>query len=224
MKKTIAVVLLALLIGGAGRYAWVTYQNHVVDAGLLSRLVTMEQQLTQTKKELIGYTTYTDYLAVTKSAMSEQSKFLAAKVDREFAQVEHVNRNPIKGINFNATIILKYAVEYSVGYDLKSDNFSISGDANAITLRLPKPQLVASPAVKMVSHEIARTDLFIDEKEAVIKLQQQLQDVAMGKSKTIVDDPAVIALCEKSLSAFLRDFLAKQPNVRVIPVIKFVYI
>ena len=41
MKKTITAVLLATLIGGAGGYAWVAYQNRVVEAGLLSRLVTL---------------------------------------------------------------------------------------------------------------------------------------------------------------------------------------
>ena len=45
MKKTIAAVLLATLLGGAGGYAWVAYQNRAVEAGLLSRLVTLEQQL-----------------------------------------------------------------------------------------------------------------------------------------------------------------------------------
>ena len=52
MKKTIAAVLLATLLGGAGGYAWVAYQNRAVEAGLLSRLVTLEQQLSQTKTEL----------------------------------------------------------------------------------------------------------------------------------------------------------------------------
>ena len=47
MKKTIAAVLLATLLGGAGGYAWVAYQNQAVEAGLLSRLVTLEEQLSR---------------------------------------------------------------------------------------------------------------------------------------------------------------------------------
>ena len=34
---------------------------------------------------------------------------------------------------------------------------------------------------------------------------------------------AVIALCEKKLAEFLRNFLAKQPNVKAVPVISFAY-
>jgi ribosome-binding factor A len=36
-------------------------------------------------------------------------------------------------------------------------------------------------------------------------------------------EEAVIALCERKLGEFLRDFLAKQPNVRAIPTITFAY-
>jgi len=127
MKKTIAAVLLATLLGGAGGYAWVAYQNQAVEAGLLSRLVTLEEQLSTTKNELLGHTTYTDYLSVTKQALSAQMKFLAARVDREYVQVQHIERSVLK-VPFDATVTVTYAVEYSFGYDLKPENFSVSGN------------------------------------------------------------------------------------------------
>ena len=36
-------------------------------------------------------------------------------------------------------------------------------------------------------------------------------------------EEAVIALCERKLGEFLRDFLSKQPNVRSVPTITFAY-
>jgi hypothetical protein len=36
-------------------------------------------------------------------------------------------------------------------------------------------------------------------------------------------EETVIALCERKLGEFLRDFLSKQPNVRAIPMISFAY-
>ena len=65
--------------------------------------------------------------------------------------------------------------------------------------------------------------MFIDEKEALLVLQEQLPEIAKAKAKDIQKDEAVIALCEKKLGEFIRDFLSKQPNVRVIPNIKFAY-
>ncbi len=223
MKKTIVAVLLATLIGGAGGYAWVAYRTRALEAGLLLRLVTLEQQLSQTKTELLGHTTYTDYLSVTKQALSAQMKFLAAKVDREYVQVQHIERSVLT-VPFDATVTVTYAVEYSFGYDLKPENFSVSGNGTGMVVKLRKPELVASPAVKILSQRIPGSAPFIDEKAAVIALQQQLHAIALKNAKAIEKDEAVIALCEKKLGEFLRDFLAKQPNVRVIPAISFVYV
>jgi hypothetical protein len=144
-------------------------------------------------------------------------------IDRNYVHVEHINRSAL-GIKSDATIILNYAVEYSVGYDLSPESFSCSsGDATGITVTLKKPELVASPAIGAISHEIPGKGLLIDEKEQVIALQQQLTIAAEKQGNAISMEEAVIALCERKLGEFLRDFLAKQPNVRAVPMIKFAY-
>ena len=45
-------------------------------------------------------------------------KFLAAKVDRDYTYVEHIQKSKL-GFKSDATIIVKYAVEYSVGVKSK---------------------------------------------------------------------------------------------------------
>lgn len=221
MQKTVLAVIITLFISGVAAYGVLhsREENYKHD---LSKVLQLEEELSETKEYLTGYTKFTDYLTVTKSAISEQMKFLAAKVDREYVHVEHLEISKLK-IKSQATIIVKYSVEYSFGYDLKPDSFSISGDKKGITVTLNKPELVASPAVKFISHEIPSKGMFIDEKEALIVLQEQLPEIAKAKAKDIQKDEAVIALCEKKLGEFIRDFLSKQPNVRVIPSIKFAY-
>ena len=81
---------------------------------LQSRLHVMEKTLSATKQDLLGYTTFTQYLEVTKKAISGRAKFLAATIDRNYVHVEHINPSAL-GIKSDATIILNYAVEYSVG-------------------------------------------------------------------------------------------------------------
>jgi hypothetical protein len=159
---------------------------------------------------------------VTKSAVADQMKFLAAKVDREYAHVEHIQKSKL-GFKSDATIIVNYAVEYSIGYDLRPESFSVSGDEKGITVTLHRPEVVASPAVRIISHEIPSKGILIDEKAAVIALDERLHAIARDRARAIRDDEAVIALCEKKLRDFLHDFLAKQPNVRVVPIITFAY-
>lgn len=223
MKKTFTYVIVALLVGAIGSYAINQYRDHRQQLDLLFRLHTVEQTLSETKNELIGYTRYTDYLSATKKAMTDQTKFLAAKVDREYVHVEHIERSKFL-LKSDATILLKYAVEYSVGFEMKPDDFSISADTSGIVVTLKKPKLVASPAVKLLSHEIPSKGILVDEKSAVIELQQQLHQVAEKKGQDIAGEDAVIALCEKNLAAFLRDLLSKQPNVKNVPQIQFKYL
>jgi len=218
MRKIIGIAIIALLAGGLGSHVYFQHQKR----GLVARLLTVEEQLSETKKDLVGYTRFTDYLAVIKTAISAQMQFLAAKVDRDYVQVEHIEKSKF-GFKSDATIMVKYAVEYSVGYDLKPDSFTVSGDSNGITVTVHKPEVVATPAVKIISHEIPSTGVLIDEQSALLALEEQLHTVALNQAKEIANDEAVIALCEKKLRDFLHDFLARLPNVSIVPTITFAY-
>lgn len=225
MKRSVTTALttvFALLIGCTATYLYFNNSHERTLGDLLSKLLNVEKELTQTKSDLLGYTKYTDYLSVTKSAMEGKMKFLAAKVDREYVHIEHIQKSTL-GVQTDATIIVTYNVEYSFGYDLKQDSFSVSRDKSGITVVLRKPELVASPAVQILTHEIVSTGVFIDEKAAVIALQQKLPGVAKQRAGVLAKDEAVTALCEKKLADFLRDFLAKQPNVTFVPTIKVAY-
>ncbi len=222
MKKLFVSVIVALIVGAVGAYGISQYWAAKSQLDLVSRVHSMEQMLSQTKGELMGFTRYTDYLSTTKKAITEQTKFLAATLDREYVHVEHIERSRF-GLKSDATVILKYAVEYSVGFDLRQENFNVGGDASGIVISLPKPQLVASPAIRLISHEIPSKGILIDEKAAVIALQQQLHQIAEKKGKEIAGEETVIALCEKKLASFFRDFLSKQPNVKIVPHIEFKY-
>jgi hypothetical protein len=218
--RSIASILIAVFISGTAIYSY----RHIQQAQqeTLAKLFVVQEELSTTRQDLLGYTQFTDYLTQGKTALAEQMKFLAAKVDREYAQVQHIQKSTL-GFNSDATILIRYAVEYSFGYDLRPDSFSISGNKDGITVTLGRPELVASPAVNILSHEIPSTGLLIDEKAAVIALQQQLFGLAKRHAVQIQRDEAVVALCEKKLAEFLHDFLAKQPNVKVVPAIKFAY-
>ena len=188
----------------------------------LTNLYVMEKQLSVTRNDLLGYTTFTAYLNESKKAITEQTKFLAAKVDRDYVHVQHIQKT-ILGFRSEATIILKYTVEYSFGFDLRPDRYTLTGDINGIIVTLAKPELVAAPSVHIRGYEIPSAGFFVDEKTEIIELQSQLLTVAQNHAKDIQQEEAVKALCEKKLGEFLRDFLARQPNVRAVPIIKFSY-
>ena len=74
--KLLAIFLVAFTIGIASLFFHDRQRN-------LTNLYVMEKQLSQTRNDLLGYTTFTAYLNESKRAITEQTKFLAAKVDRD---------------------------------------------------------------------------------------------------------------------------------------------
>jgi hypothetical protein len=84
---------------------------------------------------------------------------------------------------------------------------------------VPRPEVVSSPAARIISHEIPSKGILINEKVAVIALGDRRHAIARERPGAIRDDGAVIALCGKKLRDFLHDFLAKQPNAHGDPVI-----
>ena len=57
----------------------------------------------------------------------------------------------------------------------------------------------------------------------MLRLYEEAAQTARKQGEALAADAAVIALCEKRLIAFLHDFIAKQPGVRIVPQITVVY-
>ena len=72
-------------------------------------------------------------------------------------------------------------------------------------------------------HEVLSGGVLTDEDAAVRELYEEASERARKQGVAMARDDAVVALCEKSLVAFLRDFLAKQPGVKHVPAITVRY-
>jgi len=70
-----------------------------------------------------------------------------------------------------------------------------------------------------VSPTTSSTSCLTDEDAAVRQLYEEASERARRQGAAMAQDEAIMALCEKSLVAFLRDFLSKQPGVRHVPAI-----
>lgn len=215
MKNKITAVVVAAALGAAGAYT-------VLETKTQSRVLEVEKQLTSIKDELFGYTKYTDYLSTGKQVLTEQSKFMAAKVVRDYDVVEHLQTNRL-GLTSNATVIVNYSVEYSFGFDLKPDSFELRATPAGIEVKMGKPILVASPAVTPLRYEIPSRGFLTDEKAAVIGIHHRLAGLAQNNGLAMAQEEPIRAVCEKKLVAFLGDFMGKQPGVRYVPAIFVVY-
>ncbi|HEX4325664.1 MAG TPA: hypothetical protein VH105_02540 [Burkholderiales bacterium] len=182
----------------------------------------LEKMVAVQESELLGYTRYATYLGTGKQSLAAQLKLLAASVVRDESATQVVERS-ILGLSSHGMVAISYTVEYSFGYDLRADNYEIRPSATGIEVRIGRPVLVAAPAVQDLKYEILSGGLFTDEKAAVLRLYEQAAARAKEQGHAMELKPEVVALCEKKLIAFLRDFLAKQPGVKLVPQITIVY-
>lgn len=211
------------LVGAAAIAAAVTFflmQGQVRSAN--ERASLLQDSVTASERTLLGRTTYVRYLQEGKRQLSAQQKFLAATVSQANA-VTLVLDQSVLGFHSTGTTAIWYDVEFSFGYDLSPDRYDVKSGPAGIEVMVGKPRLVAKPAVTNLKYKVLSGGLLTDEKAGALKLYAEASKRAQARGEQLASDPAIIALCEKQLTTFLRNFLLKQPDVTTVPHIAVVY-
>ena len=213
----ISCAALAVCLLTAGAASW--WAQHRVDSAL-AQTAQLQRQVTELNNALLGYTRYTSYLTAGKQTLAEQMKLLAATVVREEGATQIIEKS-VLGIA--GVVAITYTAEYAFGFDLRPESYELHATDSGIEVHIHRPALVAAPAVTNLQHRILSGGLLTDNKGAVIKLSQEAAKRARQQGEAMASDPAVLALCEKSLTEFLYGFLTKQPGVKHVPRIRVVY-
>ena len=156
-----------------------------------------------------------------KKQLTAQQKFLAATVRQPNAVTQVIDQS-VLGFHSTGTVAIWYSVEYSFGYDLTADSYDLTPTGRHPII-VGKPRLVATPAVTDLRYKVLSGGLLTDEKAGALKLYAEAAKSAQARGKRLASEPAILALCEKQLTTFLRNFLLKQPNVKTVPHIAVVY-
>ena len=189
----------------------------------LQQVQELQSVLTTRTEHLLGYTAYTSYLAAGEKALAGQTKLLTATVVREEGQTQVLERRLVPGVVSSGTVAVWYRVEYAFGYDLAAPALSVRASPGGIEVLVPRPALVTAPAVTRLRYKVLSPGMLTDEKTATLALYEQAAERARKQGEAMASDPAVLALCEKQLTGFLRNFLQQQPGVKVVPQITISY-
>jgi len=173
-----------------------------------------------TRKELQGYTKYTEHLAAGKHALVEQLGTLLVRVERDNFHTDVIpSADPKK--QPDATIIVRYRVEYVFGFAAVADAMEVAATASGIEIRTPKPKLMGTPAVRPLAHDTPGKAALSAEQMAVIR---KLPALSATQATATALDEATLALCAKRLIDFLHAYLTKQPGVKHVPAISVTYL
>ena len=205
-------------VGAGGAYVIMEYYAFGERESAQKRLTVVQNTLAATKKDLLGYTKYTEYLGPAKNVLTDKKKSLYAKVTRELSFTENIPKDPPRIKNI-ITIVVKYNADFVFEVDLKPDNFDIVLTNTGIQIQVNKPTLVGLPVTKVVSTEIPLKDALEDEKPVINDISKKLPPIAYAYGPLLAMEECVRALAEKRLTECLRDFLMSQPGVKKVPVI-----
>src|SRR4051812_48915916 len=154
---------------------------------------------------LLGYEKYKDYLSASKSVLGERTKFVGTTVVRRYTVNRGVERS-VLGVKSRGALVVTYAAEFSFGYDLAPGSYDVVDTPAGVEIRVASPTVVAAPAVRDLHHQVLASGWFTDERAAVLNLYEDSSNVARAEGARMQSDAEIVALCERTLTAFLHDF------------------
>jgi hypothetical protein len=160
-----------------------------------------------------------DYGSVIREATAQKASFLAMTVERDLIREQAIEVR-VLGIPSRGRVRVNYHVQYPIGYVL-GEKLQVRGDGNNLVVELDRPTLIADVAVKLKGYQVIDRGFLVDEKEAMLKLQQAIQPESQAHGPAILSRPDVIPTSEKALLGFLKPLVAKAasgqapPNLRI---------
>lgn len=166
-----------------------------------------------------------DYQAVIAEAAASKASLLTMTVTREIVRNQQLS-DSIRFTPFPASTALirvRYRVEYPIGYLLSPGTFRVAGGASGLTITLHRPRLVARPSVRLLSYAILERGILIDEKSALLELQQRIEPEAERLAGDVLTRSDVVPTSERALRALIVPFLRRAGDGADPPPITFDY-
>lgn len=216
--RTILATVSVIALGAGGLYLWDRNREFAAPP-------TMTPAGEATDNGWVVKRRTVDYEALIKSVLAEKSSFLALTLAEDIVRDQHLEKSiaytPLPASR--ARVRVKYHVEYPIGFALTPGNFAVSGGPAGLIITLRRPSLIAQPAVRLKSYQVLDSGFLIDEKTALLKLQQRIQPEAVDKAKQILKRRDVVVRSEKALRRFLERTLQQQAQGEPAPRLEFRY-
>jgi hypothetical protein len=185
---------------------------------LADQLLKAQTEMAILKKKLLGYTKYADYLESSRQSAADVLKAPVLNVTRDYVQVAQLTQEKHL-IKVDATVIVRYAVDFALALEVSSAALSVSGLANGVSLKLGRPSVVGTPKIKILSHTVVSTADLLDKNATLAELQIEFAQQVNAYGSTLCTEESVRIACKMKALEALRDTLAKQPGVAHVPAV-----
>jgi hypothetical protein len=218
MDPIVIFAIAACLLCAGVVYVVLQVRHYGESQTLTDKILKAEAETASTKKKLLGYTKYSESLDAGKQAVADQLKPPLVKVVREYVHVEKFAKDKFK-LKAEATVIVKYSVEFLFGIDLSPANVELVDAANGVGVKISRPALLGTPTVKTQSHQVISAIDVPDEKVLLNEIHPNFAILAKRYGVAMTSEEPLRAACKMKVLECLRDFLAKQDGVQRVPAI-----
>jgi hypothetical protein len=182
----------------------------------------LEEQLATTKEELASYSKYIDYLPQAKQSVTDSADKLTTTIEDEMTWVERGQKG-VSPFKLEGNAVLKLSVEYTFGFDLTADKFELVVADKGIQVKLGAVRLQGAPNATINSTEFPPKVLAVAEDAAAQEILEKITPTLEEKGQALGQNDAVRFIAEKKLIQHLRDFFAKQKDIKLVPDIAVIY-
>lgn len=218
MEPMTIFALTGAVLAAAMVYVVMQVRHYGESQKLADQLLKAQTEMAITKKKLLGYTRYADHLEASRQSAADALKAPVLSVTREYLQVEKLTPDK-QLVKADATVIVKYAVEFALALDVSTTALSVSELANGVCLALGRPHVVGTPKIKILSHTVISTADLLDKNATLAELQARFAHLVNGYGSTLCTEESVRVACKMKALEALRDAMAKQPGVAHVPAV-----
>lgn len=185
---------------------------------LADQLLRVQTDAENCKKQLAGYTQYTEHLEAARQAAADRVKASPVRVLREYSHVAALAKAKYN-LKSDTTVIVKYAVEFSFGVATNTNDLVVAPASNGVNVTLRPPAPIGEPRIRTVSHQVIGDHELPDRQMALADIQSQFLPLAYSHGQALCAEEPVRALCSLKIEQALRDALSQQKGVRHLPAI-----
>jgi hypothetical protein len=213
MEPMTIFAICGCLLSGGVVYVVLKVSHAGESQTLADQLLKTQTELAATKKKLLGHTKFVDYLGSScVQALADILKPPVVKVLREYVHVEKLAKDTYR-LKADATVIVKYAVEFAFALDLSAESLVVEALANGVSLKISRPSLRGDPVIKTLSDQVI-SSLDLPDKSAVMAdIQTKFASVARMHGLAMSSEEGLRLQCKVRAMEGFRDVLAKQAGV-----------
>ncbi|MBB1075560.1 hypothetical protein HUU62_14195 [Rhodoferax sp. 4810] len=218
MEPMTIFALTGAVLAAAMVYVVLKVRHYGESQTLADGLLKAQTETANVKKKLLGYTQYASHLDTSRQTTADVLKAPVLSVTREYVQVEQLTREK-NAIKADATVIVRYAVEFALALDVSPAGLTVSEFSNGVSLKLSRPGLLGEPKIKTLSHAVVSTADLPDKHATLAQLHERFVSQAKAYGMAVCAEEVVRSACKLKALEALRDTLAKQPGVAHVPAV-----